>query len=99
MAPGDYGDRDPDIVLVILEMVRQAEPAFTPEKAREIEDQVRAQYGGIRTRIPKRKKHPTPAQRAKVFTEALTDVSNERILEENGISRRSLYRYLKRGPG
>lgn len=97
MRHGDGTDPDPDIVLVILEMVRQAEPAFSPEKAREIEDQVRAQYGGIRTRIPKRKKHPTPELRAKVFQEALTTVSTESIVEGNGISRRTLYRYLKRG--
>lgn len=97
MTPPDAFDRDPDIVLVILEMVRQAEPAFSPEKAREIEDQVRAQYGGIRTRIPKRKKHPTPEQRERVFQQALTTAPTQEIVESNGISRRTLYRYLKRG--
>lgn len=93
----DGVDREPDIILVILQLVRNADPAFTTEQARVVEDQVRAQFGGIRTRIPKRKKHPTPEQRAKVFQEALTTVPTQQIVEENGISRRTLYRYLKRG--
>jgi AcrR family transcriptional regulator len=62
---------------------------------------VRAQYGGLRTRIAKRKKHPTPEERARVINQALdqgqADVPTDQIAESNGISRRTLYRYLKRG--
>ena len=82
---------------MILQMVRVANPAVTEAQAQAVEQQVRAQYGGIRTRIPKRKKHPTSEERARVFAQAMTDVPDERILSDNGISRRSLYRYLKRG--
>lgn len=97
MTRSDSLDREPDIVLVILQLVLQAEPTFPPEKARAIEQQVREQYGGIRTRIPKRKKHPTPEQRRKIFSEALSDASTDAITAENGIHRATLYRYLKRG--
>jgi DNA invertase Pin-like site-specific DNA recombinase len=90
-------DPEPDILLVILQLVRLADPQFTPENALAVEQQVRTQYGGVRTRIPKRKKHPSPEQRRKIFQEALTDAPTEAILEGNGISRRTLYNYLKRG--
>lgn len=93
----DNTDREPDIVLVILQLVLQALPNFTPDQAREIEQQVRDQYGGVRTRIAKRKKHLTPEQRRKAYQEALTNAPTEEVTEANGISRRTLYRYLKRG--
>ena len=90
-------DRDLDIVLAILQLV----PELPPERALEIEHTVRAQYGGLRTRIAKRKKHPTPEERARVINQALdpsqADVPTDQIAESNGISRRTLYRYLKRG--
>jgi DNA invertase Pin-like site-specific DNA recombinase len=93
----DDFDREPDIVLVILRLVLAAEPTVTQEKAREIEQQVRDQYGGMRTRIPKRGKHPTAEKRRKVFQDALTNAPTDQVTQENGISRRTLYRYLKRG--
>lgn len=97
MSGPDDQDRDPDIVLVILQLVLQAAPSFPPEKAREIELQVRQQYGGVRTRIAKRKKHPSPEDRRRIFEQALTDAPTDQITDANGISRRTLYRYLKRG--
>lgn len=99
MDQGDDLDRGPDIVLAILQLVLLANAGFTPEQAKEVELQVRTQYGGMRTRIAKRKKHPTAEQRAKVFKEAMTNATNEQILSDNGISRPTLYRYLKRGGG
>ncbi|KQT10975.1 hypothetical protein [Ramlibacter sp. Leaf400] len=95
--PGVDSEREPDIVLVILQMVQQEVPALSAETARAIELQVRDQYGGLRTRIAKRKKHPTPELRAKVFQEALTATPDAELTASYGISRRTLYRYLKRG--
>jgi transcriptional regulator of acetoin/glycerol metabolism len=90
-------DREPDIVLAILDIVMRTVPTLSADQARDIELQVRDQYGGLRTRIAKRKKHPTPEQRAQVFQDALTDADTDDITAEHGISRRTLYRYLKRG--
>lgn len=90
-------DREPDIVLVILERVRQAAPTLPDDVVRAIEQGVRADFGGMRFRVAKRKKHPTPEQRREIFRQALTDTSTEDLTESNGISRRTLYRYLKRG--
>jgi len=96
----DNHDRELDIVLVILQLVAAAVPELAPEKARDIEHTVRSQYGGMRTRIAKRKKHPTPEERAQVIRQALdpgqADVPTDQIAESNGIHRATLYRYLKR---
>lgn len=99
MTRGDNTDREPDIVQIILQLVQLAVPSFSADKAREIEQQVREQYGGLRTRIPKRKKHPTPEQRRRIFQAALADAesSTDDLSKANGIGRATLYRYLKRG--
>lgn len=90
-------DPEPDIVLAILQLVRLAEPGFSEEKARAVEQQVREQYGGLRTRIPKRKKHPTSEQRRKIFLEALTNAPEDEILARHRIARSTFYEYVKRG--
>lgn len=99
--PDHNADRDVDIVLVILDLVRKTAPAVTPEQSLDIERAVRVKYGGLRARIAKRKNHKTPEQREQVVREALAEsqanVSTDKIAESNGISRRTLYRLLKRG--
>jgi hypothetical protein len=97
MVMRDHADREPDIVLAVLDVVRLTFPELTEAKAKEIEQTVRAKYGGQRFRVAKRKQHPTRADRIKVFEQALTDAPTEQITQDNGISRRTLYRYLKRG--
>lgn len=101
MTSPDITDRDVDIVLAILELVRKTAPAVTSEQARDIEQAVRTKYGGQRARIAKRKTHKTPEQREQIVQEALhasqATVPTDKIAESNGISRRSLYRYLKKG--
>lgn len=100
MSREDNHDRELDIVLVILDLVAVAAPGLTPDKVRAIEQSVREKYGGVRARIAKRGKHPTPEQREKVASEALAEsnaaVPTDRIAEANGIHRSTLYRYLKR---
>lgn len=101
MSREDNHDREIDIVLVILDLVAMAAPGLTPDKVRVIEQSVREKYGGVRARIAKRGKHPTPEQRAAAVRDALSDahadVPTEQLAEANGISRRTLYRYIKRG--
>ena len=93
-------DRDLDIVQAILELAAASIPDLTPEKVRDIDLAVRAKYGGLRSRIAKRKQHPTPEQREKAVFDALAqanaDVPTDKIAENNGIHRATLYRYLKR---
>jgi len=90
-------DREPDIVLVVLQRVRAAAPTFTEAQAQEIEAALRAEYGGMRVRIPKRKKHPSPSERQAIMREALGPATDEEITQRHGIHRATLYRMLKRG--
>lgn len=94
-------DPEPDILQVVLQRVRAVAPAalLTDEQARQIEDAVRAELGGLRVRVPKRKKHPSREQRQAIFNEAMGNASDEELTDRHGISRRSLYRYVKLGSG
>jgi len=97
MRQADEVERDLDLVRELLELVHRANPAITAEQLSQIEQEFRERFGGMRTRIAKRKKHPNTEQRARVFAQALTDAPTSEIVESNGISRATLYRYLKRG--
>lgn len=84
-----------DIVLVILGLVRERAP-LSEEHAQQIEQEVRSRYGGLYTRIAKRKAHPSGEQRRKIRLEVLSDASDAEIQRGHGISRATLYRYAKR---
>jgi len=98
-APDSRGlDPEPDILMVVLMRVRAAAPtAITDQQAQQIEEAVRAELGGLRVRIPKRKKHPTAEQRKAIFREAMGNASDAEITERHGIHRATLYRMIKRG--
>ena len=83
-------------MLVVLQRVHASAPDVPESVIRDVEAAVRAEYGGLRVRIPKRKKHPTPAQRKAVVRDARSTDSDEEITRRHGVSRASLYRYLKR---
>jgi len=90
-------EEDCDIVVVILQRVIALAPTFDPETAARIEAEVRAAYGGLRVRIPKRGKHLSREERQAVFQEGLTTMPTDEILQKHKISRRTLERLLKRG--
>lgn len=90
---------EPDIVQEVLQRVLAVSPSLSLEAARQIEAEVRAEFGGLRVRIPKRKKHLTAAQRAAAFRDGLSDAPTEEVAARQGISRATLYRLMKRGPG
>jgi transposase len=95
---GDDTDREPDIVLEVLQRVRVTLPALTEALAQEIEAHIKAEYGGRRVRIPKRKKHATAEQREAILKDALNpSASDEEITQRHGIHRATMYRMLKRG--
>jgi DNA invertase Pin-like site-specific DNA recombinase len=89
-------DSDLDIVELILKLA-QAE-GLSADAAHQIEQAVRADHGGERVRIPKRKKHMTPEQRQQAYADGLTNLPTEAVTDKHGISRRTLYRLLKTGP-
>lgn len=92
-------DPEPDILLVVIHRVRELLPAITDEQAQQVETEARADLGGLRARVPKRKKHPSIKQRQAIFQEAMGSDSDAEITERHGIHRATLYRLLKRGDG
>ena len=63
-----------------------------------IEAEARAELGGQRVRIAKRRKHLTDEQRASIAREAIdTSASDQELVQRHGIGRATLYRYIKRG--
>mgnify|MGYP003457536941 CR=1 FL=1 len=88
-------DPDPDIVEVILVACRAS--GLDADAAFLIESRIRSEYGGLRVRIPKRKKHPTPQERDQALADGLTNMSTAEITAKHGVSRATLYRLMKRG--
>lgn len=88
-------DSDPDIVEIIIRAC-QAD-GLDADAALRIEHTIRAQFGGLRVRIPKKKKHLTQEQRQQVYQAGLTNMPNEEITTRFKIDRATLYRVMKRG--
>ena len=79
-------------------LVGKGLPDLSDEQWEKIEDEICAEWGGERVRIHKRGKHPTNEQRARIFREAIdTNASDQDLMRRYGISRSTLYRYMKRG--
>ena len=89
-------DPDPDIIEIIMRAC-EAE-GLDPEASRLIEAKMRTEYGGLRVRIPKRKKHPTERARTDAYTDGLSGMATEEVIEKHGISRATLYRLMKKRP-
>jgi hypothetical protein len=88
-------DPDPDIVEIIIAACRQN--GLGIDAAHMIEQSVREQFGGLRVRIPKRKKHPTPQERELILADGMTSMSTDDVTAKHKISRATLYRLMKRG--
>lgn len=92
-------EKDPDIVLVILQRLRHYLPdAFPANLLTQIEGEIKTKYGGLRVRIPKRRQHLNPQERASVYAQGLSGATDQQIQADNRISRRTLYRIMKTGP-
>ncbi|MDF3821983.1 hypothetical protein P3G55_18910 [Leptospira sp. 96542] len=89
--------QEPDIIQLMLSSVRK-QVALTPEQEQAIEQEIRAEAGGLRVRIPKRGKHPSAERRAAIYRHAMTNAPEQEVLEQGGISRATLYRLIKREP-
>jgi transcriptional regulator of acetoin/glycerol metabolism len=93
-------DPEPDILQVVIHRVRELLPAITDEQAQQVETEARADLGGLRARVPKRKKHLSNEQRQSIAREAIAATSTDQeITERHGIGRATLYRYVKMGSG
>ena len=87
-------DLEPDIVTIMLQRVIAMAPGFSAALASQIEQQLRAEYGGKRLHINKRGKRMTPEQRQAVFQDGLTTMTTAEITTKHKISRATLYRTM-----
>ena len=95
----DHQPADTDIVQTILQRVIAMAPQFSQALATQIEQEMRAQYGGQRVFVSKTgKKFLTDAQRLKAYQDGLSHRSTEDVANQHGISRATLYRLMKQGP-
>jgi hypothetical protein len=92
-----HEEPEPDIVAVLLARVIAMAPGFSAALASQIEQDMRAEFGGLRVRIPKRGKYLTPEQRQELFVDGLSKMSNEEIVTKHKISMSTLKRQMKRG--
>lgn len=83
----------PDLIRQLLQMVMDAQPSFSEEQAMQLEAQMRHEFGGERYFIAKRAPM-LRTSREKVRAQIGIKPDAE-IIAEHGISRRTLYRWIK----
>lgn len=86
-----------DFVLHLLELVRKAQPEFTEEQAEQVEQQIRKDWGGERPLIAKhasRIRSRLQEKKERVRAQVGTKPDSE-IIDREGISRATLYRWIK----
>ena len=101
------GDEDPDIVIAMIREVLDLGLGLTTEQAANIERRLKARYGDRRIRV-KKKLQLSEARsngvglpdsvRAQVYRDGLTNMSNEEITRKHGVSRATIYRWMKSPP-
>lgn len=90
---------DPDVVAYTLQCVIAMAPGFSAALAKQIEERVKAEYGGRRLFLPKGPKRLTPEQRQEVFKDGITAMPEEAITKKHQISKTTLWRIMKSGGG
>jgi Mor family transcriptional regulator len=86
-----------DIIRDIIERLMAHEASITEELALKVEHEARAHWGGQAPYVPKETKRQAHV-RQKVFADALTAMPTAEVIKRHGISRRTLYRLLKKPP-
>lgn len=95
--PPIYEEPEPDILAELLLRVAAMLPGFPPEVLARVEEALRTDYGGLKVRIPKRRKWLTPEQRDALYKDGLSAMSSKEIVTKHKISLRTLERQMKKG--
>lgn len=94
-----------DIVrYIVTETLAKGAPAASPDDIKHNIDQLVTrflhEFGGTRVYLPMQDRQVVMESRARTFAAALSSSKpTAQLLRDEGISRRTLYRLLKRGPG
>lgn len=92
------GEEDPDIVLAMIREVLDLGLGITTEQAAAIERRLKERYGDRVIRVKKSHVLTPDPRRARVYQDGLTSMSNTEITKKHGISRATLYRWMKTTP-
>lgn len=105
--PQPAGDEDADIVIAMIREVLELGVGITTDQAAAIERRLKERYGDRRIRV-KKKLQLSEARingvglpdsvRAQVYRDGLTNMSNEEITRKHGVSRATIYRWMKAPP-
>lgn len=100
------GDEDPDIVVAMIREVLDMQ-LVTPDQAADIERRLKERYGDRRFRV-KRKLQFSDLRstgvglsddlRVQVYRDGLTSMSTDEITRKHGVSRATIYRWMKNPP-
>lgn len=83
----------PDFVQILLRLIMDIQPTFSEEQAAQIEKQIRHDYGNQQIRFAKRApilRAEREIVRAQIGIKSLKEIEQE----HQGISRRTLYRWI-----
>ena len=88
-----------DVLDYVLREVMAAHPSFTEEQARALLPKLHAQLGGDKYYIPKVSPTQADERRRAIHRDALTtSLSTNDLQRRHGVSRRTIYRLVKRAP-
>lgn len=97
-APAPAPRADPDIVVAMIREVLGMGLGLTDEQAGAIERRLKERYGDRRIRVKKKLQLSREDRRAQVYRDGLSSMTNEEITSKHGISRATLYRWMKQPP-
>ncbi|MCB8747708.1 hypothetical protein LHU53_12415 [Rhodoferax sp. U2-2l] len=92
-------DPDPDVISIVLRVVRTLRPDITSHEADQIKRQLQTECGGRRLYFPKGGQRLTPEKRAAVYQDGLSSMDNREIVAKHQVSRATIYRLMKDGGG
>lgn len=95
--------RGDDIVrAIVMQTLAAGQPEASPADIQQSADQLVGrflrEFGGRRIYLPLNDRRMLNEKRARIFAAALSSKPTDRLLQDEGISRATLYRLLKRGP-
>jgi len=92
-------DEDADIVIAMIREVLELGVGITTDQAAAIERRLKERYGDQRVRVKKKLQlSESNPLRAQVYRDGLTNMSNEEITRKHGVSRATIYRWMKAPP-
>ncbi len=92
-------DPEPDVLAIFMDVVLSVRPDISPAEAEKIKTGIQSKAGGRRFYLVKNAKRPTPEQRAAMFKDGLTRMTDSEIIEKHQISKTTLWRIMKSGGG